>query len=77
MARGAVAFTAFNVLASLGLGLSGVLPRLIFIPYLVQWLESLWGTFHPAVKLKPVRIGVRQLIVSTLWTALFIAFNSP
>ncbi|HEX8992825.1 MAG TPA: YwiC-like family protein [Anaerolineales bacterium] len=77
MARGAVAFTTFNVLFSLALGLSGALPRLIFIPYAVQWLESLWGTFHPAVKLKPVRIGVRQLIVSSLWTGFFIVFATP
>jgi hypothetical protein len=56
------------------LGLAGLLPLLIFIPYLVQWLESIWGAFHPAVKVKPVRIGVRQLIVSSLWTVLFIVF---
>ncbi len=77
MARGAVAFTTFNVWFSLALGLIGALPRLIFVPYAVQWLESLWGTFHPAVKFKPVRIGVRQLIVSTLWTGCFIVFATP
>ena len=59
--------------ASLGLGLLSVLPRFIFLPYLVQWLETLWGIFHPAVKWKPVRIGIRQLIVSVVWTILFIA----
>ncbi len=74
MARRAVGFTSFNVLFSLLLGLAGWLPRLIFIPYLVQWLESLWGAFHPAVKFKPVRIGIRQFVVSTLWTILFIVF---
>ncbi len=74
MARTAIGFTSFNVLFSLGLGAVGVLPRLIFIPYLVQWGESLWGAFHPAVGMKPVLIGVRQLVVSILWTALFILF---
>ena len=54
------------------LGLVSVLPRFLFLPYLVQWSETLWGIFHPAVRWKPTRIGVRQLIVSTLWTIIFI-----
>jgi hypothetical protein len=69
----AFAYTTFNLAASIGLGLLSVLPRFIFLPYLVQWLEPLWGIFHPAVKWKPVRIGIRQLIVSIVWTILFIA----
>ncbi|MGZ6317444.1 MAG: YwiC-like family protein [Anaerolineales bacterium] len=72
MAVRALAFTSFNVLFSFAFGLAGRLPRLIFIPYLVQWLESLWGAFHPAIKVKPVHIGLRQLVVSILWTILFI-----
>jgi hypothetical protein len=74
MAANALAFTSFNVFLTLVLAIAGVLPQLIFIPYLVQWLEALWGTFHPAIKVKPVYIGVRQLIVSILWTVLFIVF---
>lgn len=69
----AFAYTTFNIAAALLLGLGSVLPRLIFLPYLVQWGETLWGIFRPAVKWKPTRIGIRQLIVSTLWTILFIA----
>ncbi len=72
MARAALAFTSFNVLLSLVLGLGGLLPLLVCVPYLVQWIESLWGTTHPAVKVKPVMIGMRQLAVSSLWTLLFI-----
>jgi hypothetical protein len=70
--RRAFIYTTFNLLFSLGLGLTSVLPRFLFVPYLVQWSETLWGIFHPAVKWKPTRIGIRQLIVSTLWTILFI-----
>ena len=70
--RRAFAYMTFNLVSSIGLGLVAVLPRFIFLPYLVQWMETLWGIFHPAVKWKPVRIGIRQLIVSTLWTILFI-----
>jgi hypothetical protein len=54
------------------LGLLSALPRFLFLPYLLQWLETLWGILHPALKWKPTRIGIRQLIVSTLWTILFI-----
>lgn len=73
----AFAYTSFNLVFALGLGLASVLPRLIFLPYLVQWSETLWGIFHPAVKWKPTRIGIRQLIVSTLWTFLFILTWRP
>lgn len=69
----AFAYTTFNVAAALILGLFAVLPRLVFLPYLVQWMETLWGIFHPSIGWKPTRIGIRQLIVSTLWTILFIA----
>jgi hypothetical protein len=65
-------YTTFNLLLTLLLGLFSILPRFIFIPYLVQWIETIWGIFHPAVGWKPTRIGIRQLIVSTLWTILFI-----
>ncbi len=68
----AFAYTTFNLVATLALGLTSILPRLLFIPYLVQWSETLWGIFHPAAKWKPTRIGIRQLIVSTLWTLTFI-----
>jgi hypothetical protein len=72
MGTRAFAYTTLNLVVVLALGLLSILPRLLFIPYLVQWLETLWGIFHPAVKWKPTRIGIRQLIVSTVWTILFI-----
>lgn len=65
-------YTTFNVAFTLVLGVFSILPRFLFIPYLVQWAETLWGIFHPAFKWKPTRIGIRQLIVSILWTILFI-----
>ncbi len=70
-------YTTFNLLLALVLGLSSILPRWLFLPYLVQWAETLWGIFHPAIKWKPTRIGIRQLIVSTLWTILFILTWRP
>jgi hypothetical protein len=68
----AFAYTTFNLVSVLTLGLVSVLPRFLFLPYLVQWVETMWGIFHPAIKWKPVRIGTRQLIVSILWMILFI-----
>ena len=68
----AFVYTTFNLLLTLALGLTFILPRWLFLPYLVQWIETLWGIFRPAIRWKPTRIGIRQLIVSTLWTILFI-----
>lgn len=72
MGQRAFAYTTFNLIAVLALGLFNALPRFLFLAYLVQWSETLWGIFHPAIKWKPTRIGIRQLIVSIIWTLLFI-----
>lgn len=74
MGKRAFQYTSFNLAIALALGWSGWLPRWIFVPFLVQWLETLWGINHPAAGWKPTAIGVRQLIVSTLFTVLFIIF---
>jgi hypothetical protein len=72
MGRRAFQYTSFNLALTLIMGWSGWLPRWIFVPFLLQWLETVWGITHPAVGWKPTAIGVRQLIVSTLFTVLFI-----
>jgi hypothetical protein len=72
----AAVYTSFNLASVLILGLVSVLPNLLFIPYLVQWLETMWGITHPATGWKPTRIGIRQMIVSVLWTVFFIVFWS-
>jgi len=74
MGRRALAYTSFNLAFTLVLGQTAVLPHLIFIPFLIQWSETIWGTFNPAVGWKPVWIGTRQLIVSLLWTISFVVF---
>jgi hypothetical protein len=68
----ALLYTSFNLAASLVCGLTGLTSGLLFLPYTVQWLETLWGILHPAVGVKPTRIGIRQLLISTLFTILFI-----
>ncbi len=72
LGRRALLYTSFNLAATLVLAVVGILPHLIFIPYVVQWLETIWGTLKPAVGVKPTLIGLRQLAVSTFFTALFI-----
>ncbi len=72
MGRRAFLYTSFNLVLSLLLGITHITPSWIFIPFLLQWVETLWGIFHPATGMKPTVIGVRQLIVSSLWTILFI-----
>jgi hypothetical protein len=44
----------------------------LFLAFLLQWAEAVWGTFQPAIGIKPTRIGLRQLTVSSLFTLLFI-----
>ena len=70
----AALYTSFNLASVLTLGLFAVLPRFLFIPYLVQWIETMWGITHPAIGWKPTRIGIRQFVVSTIWTILFTVF---
>lgn len=72
MGRRALLYTSFNLGLSIMLGWAAVISAFVFIPFLIQWIETLWGIFNPAVGWKPTRIGVRQLIVSIMWTILFI-----
>lgn len=72
MARRPVMYTTFNLAWVIFLSIFQVLPTLLPLPYLLQWGETLWGTFRPAVGVKPTLIGIRQTIVSTIFTVLFI-----
>jgi hypothetical protein len=73
MATRALLYTTFNVLLSLSLSVFELLPNWIVLPFLLQWLETIYGSLiRPAIRYKPTTIGIRQLIVSTLFTILFI-----
>ena len=67
-----LAYTSFNLIAVAALGFAGILPSLLFLPYAVQWVESIQGILRPAAGVRPTAIGIRQLIVSFLFTVLFI-----
>jgi hypothetical protein len=68
----ALAWTTFNLALCLTLGVLRTLPTLVFLAFLLQWAETLRGLLNPAIGAKPVTIGMRQLVVSTLFTLIFI-----
>jgi hypothetical protein len=72
MARRALLYTTFNLVGVTALSSAGLLPPLLPLPYALQWLETIWGSLRSAVGVKPTAIGIRQLLVSTLFTILFI-----
>ena len=72
MARRALLYTSFNLLVTIGLATFKQVPVFLFIPYAIQWIESIYGALRPAIGVKPTRIGLRQLAISTLFTICFI-----
>ncbi|MCD6401957.1 MAG: YwiC-like family protein [Anaerolineales bacterium] len=68
----ALLYSGFDFALVLFLSILGFLPPLLFIPYSLQFIETLYGTLSPAIGVKPTRIGFRQLIISSLFTLLFI-----
>jgi hypothetical protein len=72
MGRRALAYASFNLILVIALGLTNFVSSLLFLPYILQFVESIWGTLNPAVNVRPTRIGFRQLIVSSIFTLLFI-----
>jgi hypothetical protein len=72
MASSALLFTSFNLALVFTLSITGRLPVLLPLPFAVQWAESIWGALKPAINYKPTAIGLRQLVISSLFTLLFI-----
>lgn len=73
----ALLYTTFNLLIVCVFSFLEVLPPLIPIPFALQWAESIYGSLRPAIGVKPTRIGIRQLIVSSIFTLLFIFTWNP
>lgn len=68
----ALALNSGSLILVIVLSAGSVIPPYLPFAYMIQWVEVLWGISHPAVKVKPTIIGVRQLIVSILFTLAFI-----
>lgn len=71
---GALSFTGGNVAWVAAAGAGGILPAGLVAPYALQFLETAWCALRPVPGIKPIRVGLRQLAVSTVFTALFIIF---
>jgi hypothetical protein len=50
----------------------GWISSWVIAAFAIQLIEIAWGFLHPAVGWKPAKIGIRQLIVSSLFTVVFI-----
>lgn len=72
MGRRSLVYAGFNTLAVLLAGLLGWLPQWVWLAFALQMAETLRGTISPAVGVKPTQIGIRQLIISSLFTLVFI-----
>ena len=72
MGRRALLYSGFNLGLTIIGSAAGWLPLWIWIPFLLQFLEVVWGTLNPAVGWKPTAVGFRQLAVSSLFTVMFV-----
>jgi hypothetical protein len=72
LGRRALYYSSFNLGLVSMLSILGITPLWLFSPYLLQELETIRGVFLPAIGAKPTAIGIRQLVVSSLFTLFFI-----
>ncbi len=72
MATRSLLYATFNLCLTLIASCLDWLPIWIPLPFLMQWLECIYGAVRPAVGFKPTAIGIRQLVVSSLFTVVFI-----
>lgn len=70
--RRALGYTGVNLALAAILSVTGMFPAGLWIPYAVQFGETVYGVKRPATNLRPTQIGLRQLAVSTLFTIMFI-----
>jgi len=73
MGTAALAIAATGLVLALALGRVGVVSPWLWVPYLWQASEVARGVWRPALGLKPVAIGMRQLLVKVVFVALFVA----
>ncbi len=68
----ALAYATCNLLIVYALGRAGWIPPRVGWAFALQWLEVVWGVAQPAVRRRPAYIGLRQGLVTVLFTLLFI-----
>lgn len=73
LAQGPLVWNAAGLLAAAGLALAGWAPPLTPAAFALMLAETLYGSvLRPAVGVKPVVIGVRQTVVTALFSLLLI-----
>lgn len=72
--RRALLYSSFNPLFVAVLTVVGPFPRGLVVPFMLQWFETVGALWRPSLKAKPVTIGLRQVVVSSLFTLLFLLF---
>ena len=72
MARPALLYNTLAFVLVAGLAIGRIVPALLPLAYLIQPVETAWGALKPAVGVKPTIIGIRQLVISVLFTVVFI-----
>ena len=72
MGRRSLIYSGFNLAAVLIASTAEWISQWVWLAYALQFAETIWGLLNPAVGEKPTRIGIRQLVISTLFTLVFI-----
>jgi hypothetical protein len=72
MAHRALLYTGTNTLLVAVCGLGSLIPPGLWAAFGLQLAETLWGALRPAAGLKPAQIGIRQTVVSALFTLAFV-----
>lgn len=62
-----LAYHTFNLALSITLSLANIIPLGIPIAFTLVFLDALEGSWNPPIGVKPVSIGVRQMIFSSLF----------
>ncbi len=68
----ALIYSTFNLFFVILLSVIHLVPPILPLAYAIQWIETLYGTYQPAIAMRPTVIGLRQLIVSLIFTSVFI-----
>jgi hypothetical protein len=62
----------FNVLLAAGLAATGIAPRWTPLAFVIPLVDGIEGVVRPPVGVKPGQIGMRQLVVTSLFVILML-----
>jgi hypothetical protein len=68
--RRALAYNGFNAVLAAALALAAVIPELMASAFLLMLLDAIAAVARPPIGQPPTRIGVRQLLASSLFVVL-------